>query len=152
MSKTYKERLEAGLVALGYRLVPGVSRKYVAYHKEPSKSKLFVGKLGALRSGTSATGSFSLGDPSNMTAVYQRILAAADGKLATPKPFQYVVHWTEKDMITQVPRQCWQNFYEKEEANRFAAVNPMARKVEAIKDCAWHPMWKPTETTEAAGQ
>lgn len=33
MSKTYKERLVAGLLVLGYREVTGVSRKYTAFHK-----------------------------------------------------------------------------------------------------------------------
>jgi len=86
MKMTFKERLEAGLKAMGYREIPGVTRKYTTFVKDDeSKRKLFVGKSGALRSGKCASGSFSLGDPSNQTAPYVRILKEGDNVLS-PKP------------------------------------------------------------------
>lgn len=84
MKKTFKERLEAGLKAMGYREVPAGtgSRKYTVFVKDDSKpGKLFVGKAGALRSGRTVSDSFSVGDPGNMSAVYQRILTAGDTQL-----------------------------------------------------------------------
>jgi hypothetical protein len=146
-NKTYKERLIAGLKVLGYREIPAGSSKYAVFHKDGLKNKLFVGKNGALRSGLRPSGSFSQGDAGNQSPVYQRILIAGDkGQIPPPPtPFEYVVKWVEKDLFTNVPRECWVNFYRKEEAELFAAGKN--RTVAKIKDCQWHPLYRPqTET------
>lgn len=76
--KTYKERLIAGLKAMGYVEDPNDRSKYVAFKDRNSHLKLFVGNAGALRKGRCASDSFSLGDPSRQTAFYQTVLLNGD--------------------------------------------------------------------------
>lgn len=79
--KTYKERLEAGLAAMGYdRCLGRSSRKYVAWSRDGAKF-LFVGPSGALRLGRCVTESHSVGCPGMESEFYRRLLAARDRAL-----------------------------------------------------------------------
>jgi len=76
--KTYKERLTAGLLALGWREVNTASGKYTAFTDGKAGTPiLYVGNAGALRVGSCASQSHSIGDPVRQTAFYQKVLAAA---------------------------------------------------------------------------
>jgi len=80
--KTYKERLEAGLLALGWHAVETASGKYSAFAKDIRTPILYIGNAGALRAGACASQSHSIGDPSRQTAFYVKVLAAGDQALA----------------------------------------------------------------------
>ncbi len=80
MKLTFKERLIAGLLAMGYVVDNTDKSRYTAFVKLGQKRKLFVGENGALRVGRCASKSFSLGDPSRLSDDYQRVLA-----VGTPK-------------------------------------------------------------------
>ena len=81
---TLKERLTAGLLALGWQACPTGSGKYTCFtHSERGpEHKRFVGSSGALRSGRSASNSISLnfGDD----RIYKAVLEAGDKALAKP--------------------------------------------------------------------
>lgn len=72
---TYKERLVAGLKALGWVEDRTDKSKYTAFTHPEKEGKAFVGQYGALRLGECASRSFSIGDPANQTVVYKEILA-----------------------------------------------------------------------------
>lgn len=78
---TYKERLIAGLKALGYSEDPKNKSKYAAFVHPERNNKMFVGTAGALRSGTSASSSFSIGDPANKSKHYMIVLDAGEKAL-----------------------------------------------------------------------
>ena len=73
---TYRERLEHGLVALGFTLEPARTGKYTVWRYKGAREALFVGAAGALRRGECATRSHSIGDPVRQTNVYREVLAA----------------------------------------------------------------------------
>ncbi len=81
MSKTYQERLIAGLTAMGYKPIEHKSGLYKAFIR--NGPKMFVGPNGALRTGRSASNSHSVGDPSQQTGFYSMVLARGDATLAT---------------------------------------------------------------------
>jgi hypothetical protein len=71
----YKDKLIAGLLALGWkRDLNTRSAKYFAFFHPDKQTLIFVGDRGALRMGDCASNSHSIGDPSNQTPVYKRIL------------------------------------------------------------------------------
>jgi hypothetical protein len=76
---TWHDKLEIGLTVTGWVKDSMDRSRYTAF-KNPNfpNFKLFIGKAGALRKGANASSSFSLGDPNNITPMYQRILNAAD--------------------------------------------------------------------------
>ena len=78
MQRTYKERLEAGLQALGWQADTTGSGKYSAWRKAGMKSKAFVGSNGALRLGECASRSFSVGDATRQKGFYAEVLAKGD--------------------------------------------------------------------------
>lgn len=79
-TKTYRERLIAGLKSMGYIAEQNRS-KYDAFVHTQRSNKLFVGSNGALRSGPSASNSYSLGDPANQSTLYKQILEKGDAEL-----------------------------------------------------------------------
>ena len=82
-SYTYKERLTAGLVAIGWVLDRNDRSKYDAYVKVSGGSqKLFVGPSGALRSGECASRSYSVGCPGMEGGFYTKLLQRGDTALA----------------------------------------------------------------------
>ena len=81
---TFKERLAAGLLALGYVPDPTDRSRYSAYTKPGHKNKLFIGESGALRCGECASRSFSIGCPADMTPKYAFVLDKG-----TPKETQF---------------------------------------------------------------
>jgi hypothetical protein len=70
---TYRDRLINGLTEQGWKLVPAQTTKYKVFKKD-GHDLMFVGKMGALRMGRTATTSFSIGDPSNLTPAYKAII------------------------------------------------------------------------------
>ena len=83
--KTYKDRLSAGLQALGWQQHRIQSSKYVAFtHPDYGELLLFVGNAGALRTGRCASDSVSIGDPTRQGKFYQRVLAACPAATAAP--------------------------------------------------------------------
>jgi hypothetical protein len=74
---TLKERLSAGLQALGWRQIPGRS-KYETWTKSTQKHLLFVGTHGALRAGPCASKSWSIGDSMNRRAFYMEVITEGD--------------------------------------------------------------------------
>lgn len=76
MNKTYEQRLVAGLVVLGWAEQP--RGKYRVFTHPEKECKLFVGSAGALRKGRVATESRSVGDPSNKTMYYLKVLEYGD--------------------------------------------------------------------------
>lgn len=76
---TFKERLIAGLLALGWRQDNSDRSRYTAFvnHGAP---KLFVGENGALRMGECASRSHSVGDPNRQTKFYTQVLEAGTPK------------------------------------------------------------------------
>ncbi len=81
---TYKERLMAGLLALGHlKCDDQPSKKYVAFQKPGSLNKTFVGPNGALRHGVSATNSISVGCPTGPDAYFKKVLDAGDTAIAS---------------------------------------------------------------------
>jgi len=78
---TYAERLEAGLLRLGWTLDRGDKSRYRAFVKAGEANKLFVGPSGALRTGECASRSFSIGDPSRITRYYKTVLSVGDKAL-----------------------------------------------------------------------
>lgn len=77
---TYRERLIAGLKNLGWGVDEADKSKYTAFRKQGKQVRLFVGKMGALRAGRTASSSHSIGDPSNQTGKYLAILQASASK------------------------------------------------------------------------
>lgn len=84
MAKTYHERLEAGLLALGYQRDPNNrSGKLDAYlSPKGGEVRVWLGRAGALRVGRTVAASRSIGDPSNQTPVYKHALDLGDRRLA----------------------------------------------------------------------
>ncbi len=86
--QTYEIRLATALLKRGFTEDHANKSRYRAFIK--GSTKLYVGQYGALRSGPSASGSHSIGDPSNQTPIYKKLLeegAAASHEylsLATP--------------------------------------------------------------------
>ena len=87
-SHTYQARLCAGLEAMGFKPASQRSGKYKAYTKDDNRKQkyYFVGAAGALRTGDCATRSFSVGDPTRQTPVYQYFLNAGDKHLSATQP------------------------------------------------------------------
>lgn len=83
MKQTYKERLIAGLLALGYVQDHTDRSHYAAFIKPNHPRKLFVGDAGALRLGECASRSYSIGDPARQTPAYLRVLDAGTPKEAS---------------------------------------------------------------------
>lgn len=83
MTKTYKERLIAGLLAKGYVIDHTDRSKYTAFTKPGFPEKLFVGESGALRKGECASRSYSIGDPTRITQIYGIVLQAGTVKEPT---------------------------------------------------------------------
>lgn len=97
-TKTFKERLEAGLRALGYAQVHSHTQKYTSWmHPDlPADRTLFVGPNGALRVGRCASKSVSMCDAASYnwareqnrwspsSSAYKRILEHGDGQLMVP--------------------------------------------------------------------
>ena len=76
--RTYRDRLVAGLLACGCIVDTDDKSKYTAFKRLGQRTKYFVGVNGALRCGECASRSFSIGDPSNQTSVWLRILKAGE--------------------------------------------------------------------------
>ena|SRR5438128_422828 len=76
-ANTYAERLAAGLVQIGFHEVPGKSKKYREFRQDKFRN-YYVGKAGALRAGDSASGSWSMGDPSHQSSTYKHVLREGD--------------------------------------------------------------------------
>ena len=78
MKTTYFENITAGLKLMGCVEVPTRSGKYKAFKYAAFKSGqcFFVGPKGALRKGPTSSCSVSIGDPTNQTPFYQRLLQA----------------------------------------------------------------------------
>ncbi len=72
---TFRERLIAGLLALGYKRDLTDRSHYEAFTRPGLDDKLFVGTNGALRKGHCASKSWSIGDATRQTPVYSQILA-----------------------------------------------------------------------------
>jgi hypothetical protein len=85
---TFKERLIAGITAQGWRQDLNERSGYTSFIKAGNKSKLFVGKSGALRLGECASRSFSIGDPTRQTPVYTSFLKDGDAVLDKNTAFQ----------------------------------------------------------------
>lgn len=83
-NKTYQERLEAGLLALGYTQdLNARTGKYDTFiPPKGGETRTFIGKAGALRVGRTVSSSVSLGDPSNQTGAYKHALELGDRRLA----------------------------------------------------------------------
>jgi hypothetical protein len=82
---TYYERLVAGLKVHGWAEDPSDRSKYTAFTRPGVQFKLFVGPAGALRQGTCASKSCSIGQPSGyQSAAYQTFLKAGDKALTMP--------------------------------------------------------------------
>lgn len=80
--QTYKERLIAGLLALGW--VKESVGRYTVFTKADSLDKMFVGEKGALRYGRCATKSISIGDPGTARhTMYAKVLEAGTVKEPT---------------------------------------------------------------------
>ena len=74
--KTWKEKLVAGLLAMGFTQdVNSRSQKYAAFNHPQRHDTLFVGKSGALRAGLTVASSYSVGDPSNQSTLYKMVIA-----------------------------------------------------------------------------
>lgn len=71
---TYAERLTKGLLAMGWKIDHGDRSRYVAFTHVGHKFKLFVGPNGALRSGTCASKSSSIGDATRQGSFYKGIV------------------------------------------------------------------------------
>lgn len=80
---TFKERLIAGLKAMGYRQVENERSHYTAFYNPTSKltTRYFVGDAGALRMGSKASHSWSIGCPADKTGSYLKLLAVGDKAL-----------------------------------------------------------------------
>ena len=82
---TYAQRLTAGLQAMGWKIDPTDRSKYTAFVPivEPVGPliKFFVGPSGALRHGTCASKSVSVGQPSRITPLYRVVLVEGDTAL-----------------------------------------------------------------------
>jgi hypothetical protein len=76
------DRLGAGLRALGYTESPCSSRKYQMFRQRGYRN-YFVGKSGALRCGDTASGSWSMGCPGDVTPTYRKVLREGDKALAS---------------------------------------------------------------------
>lgn len=88
---TFHDRLVAGLVSRGYRIVDG-SGRYTKLARSDLRSKstgkpfyIFVGPNGALRAGVNITDSRSHGDAGRQTTLYVDLLAEGDSALAMQK-------------------------------------------------------------------
>ncbi len=90
MSKTYQERLIAGLTAMGYKPIEHKSGLYKAFIR--NGPRMFVGPNGALRTGRSASNSHSVGDPSQQTGFYSMVLAKSDEALSVSAPRERVTN------------------------------------------------------------
>lgn len=77
---TYQERLCAGLLAMGFQPNANRSGKYIAFTANTKGDYYFVGPAGALRFGRCSSASFSIGDPTRRTAIYERILSFAQAE------------------------------------------------------------------------
>ena len=85
--RTYKERLIAGLLALGWQEDKTAKGRYTTFTKTGHK-KIFVGSNGALRQGRSASASRSMGCPASPGGFYRSVLSAAEAlnkPVATPE-------------------------------------------------------------------
>lgn len=81
MSKTYWQRLVAGLMMQGW--LPDTSttvKKYLVFKHPERAGKMFVGNYGALRYGATSGGSQSVGNPGHQSKRYLEILAAGEPK------------------------------------------------------------------------
>ena len=77
--KTWKEKLVAGLLAMGFTQDVNIrSQKYVAFTHPSRHDTLFVGKSGALRAGLTASTSYSVGDPSAQSGLYRMIISKSE--------------------------------------------------------------------------
>lgn len=95
MSRTYEERLVAGLKVLGYQesQVKGRYRVFtrIDSDRKPSEvTHVFVGPAGALRLGRCATKSHSIGRPTHQTNFYKIVLEKGDEELAKHCPAEAV--------------------------------------------------------------
>lgn len=86
MKHTYKERLIAGLKALGYSVDKTNRSKYTALTHPGRELKSFIGANGAFRIGKSASNSTSIGDPGNQGGAYKKVLRKGDEALTPPDP------------------------------------------------------------------
>lgn len=81
---TYERRLITGLICLGYKENAARRGKLRMFSIPGNQFSLFVGPNGALRSGTCASQSRSIGCPRGFcTGAYKEILALGDSKIAT---------------------------------------------------------------------
>ena len=79
---TIKERLEAGLTALGWRKEASTGHRTSGWTKAGDISKIFVGENGGFRAGRCKSQSHSI----QYTPFYEQTLAAGDAAIAaTPR-------------------------------------------------------------------
>lgn len=86
MKHTIKDRLIAGLLALGWKQVEGRSSKYTTFERPGTNRRMFVGSNGALRIGRCATNSVS----AQQTQLYAECLKMGDAAL---DPIKQYTNW-----------------------------------------------------------
>lgn len=79
--RTFKERLEAGLLECGWERDWSDKSRYNAWKKAGEAERYFTGPSGALRRGECASRSYSVGDPTAIRPKYAYFLQAGDERL-----------------------------------------------------------------------
>lgn len=79
---TFKDRLEAGLLADGWsKDSPGTGYRTPGWTKPGHSKRIFVGSNGGLRTGHNVSSSYSIGQPSCQGEVYKNLLKLGDERL-----------------------------------------------------------------------
>lgn len=76
---TFQEKLTFGLLAMGWSNdLDSKVTKYAVFKHIGTQYRMFVGRMGALRKGVSISDSRSVGDPSQRTLEYNRVMRAGE--------------------------------------------------------------------------